>query len=160
MKRIATLLPLLLLLIFSVNLATAQRNSDNQVGDMLLEVGKTAGHGGLLTMNSEKLMDLMEDQTLIRQHDGKINELALLKKNDMYYLEARGHSNSEEIRARVRLFKIKDRLLMVQKSEIELCLAPVGCKRLGFNASGPGCFCEDLRDADAIYYAKDGELKF
>jgi hypothetical protein len=160
MNRIATLLPVLMLLFLSMNMLQAQKSSDTYVGEMLMEVGKTAGHGGLITMNSQKLMDLMEDQTLVQQHKGSIHEIALLKKDDMYYLEARGNSNSEEIRARVRLFKIKDRLLMVQKSEIELCLAPIGCKQLGFNASGPGCFCNDMRNADAIYYAKDGELKF
>lgn len=159
MNRIATLLPFLFFFMIGMTVVQAQKGSD-QVGEMLQEVGKTAGHGGLITMDSQSLMDLMEDQSLIRQHQGKINELALLKKDDLYYLEARGNSNSEEIRARIRLFKIKDRLLMVQKSEIELCLAPIGCNKLGFNASGPGCFCKDMRNADAIYYAKDGELRF
>ncbi len=160
MKRIATLLPLFLILLMGMHSAFAQSNSENHVGEMLMEVGKTAGHGGLITMNSQKLMGLMEDQSLVRQHNGTITELALLKKDDLYYLEARGSSDSEEIRARIRLFRIKDRLLMVQKSEIELCLAPIGCTKLGFNASGPGCFCKDMQNADAIYYAKDGELKF
>ena len=159
MKRIATLLPVLFIFFLGMQNSIAQ-SDDNHVGEMLMEVGKTAGHGGLITMNSNQLMNLMEEQSLIRQHRGKISELALLKKDDIYYLEARGKSDTEQIRARVRLFRIKDRLLMVQKSEIELCTAPIGCRDLGFNQGGPGCFCNDMRDADAIYYAKDGELRF
>jgi hypothetical protein len=157
MKRFA--LPFLLLsLLLLTSLVSAQVSTRN-AGDLLLEVGKIAGPGGLITMESRELMNLMEDQRMVREHDARIKELALLKKGDEYFLEARGRSQTEELRARVQLYKLKDRLLLVSKSEIELCVAPIGCTSLGFNAEGPGCFCKELGDADAIYYARDGELR-